>query len=123
MMTREPTSLIATERPGSSPEFAYRIRVADGSVELSSSPDQTVLAAFERFARAAIQVGCRSGGCGVCRVQVLEGQVRAEKMSLRHVNPAQRAAGYALACRIYPASDLIIAVAPRSACPGARMDQ
>jgi ferredoxin len=61
-----------------------------------------------------VTVGCRNGGCGVCRVRVLSGRVRAEKMSARHISPADREAGYALACRIYPESDLVIAAAPRN---------
>jgi ferredoxin len=94
---------------------SYRVRLADGSLEVDAAPGQSLLAAFERRGQAmAVQVGCRNGGCGVCRVRVLDGQVRAEKMSLRHVNADERAAGYALACRIYPASDLIVAAAPRN---------
>ena len=99
----------------------HRIRLADGSLEVDATPGQSVLTAFERHSRSIpVQVGCRSGGCGVCRVRVLDGQVRAEKMSLRHVNADERAAGYALACRIYPLSDLIVAAAPRNPCVIAR---
>jgi ferredoxin len=106
------------------PLSVYHIRLADGSVEVSAAPGQSLLAAFERRGRATpVQVGCRNGGCGVCRVRVLDGQIRAEKMSLRHVNADERAAGYALACRIYAASDLIIAAAPRNPCVTARKDQ
>jgi ferredoxin len=101
----------------------YRIRLADGAAEVYAAPDSSVLAAFERNGqgpfsrpdRQVLQIGCRSGGCGVCRVQVLSGRVRAEKMSLRHVNAAERAAGYALACRIYPESDLLVRPSPRAA--------
>jgi len=96
------------------PVASYRIRLADGSAEVVAAPGQSVLAAFERRrGTAAVPVGCRNGGCGVCRIQVLDGHVRAEKMSVRPVNATERAVGYALACRIYPTSDLIIAVAPR----------
>lgn len=102
----------------------YRIRLADGSLEVDAPSGQSVLAAFERRGQAMpVQVGCRNGGCGVCRVRVLDGQVRAEKMSLRHVNAEERAAGYALACRIYPASDLIVAAAPRNPGVTARIAQ
>src|ERR1700723_1124397 len=69
----------------------YRIRLADGSAEVSATPGQSGLAAFERLGGTAVKVGCRNGGCGACRVRVLDGQVRAEKMSLRHVNSTDRA--------------------------------
>jgi ferredoxin len=102
----------------SSPALAadYRIRLADGSIEVRATPERSVLVAFERHGGHGVRIGCRNGGCGVCRVQVLEGRVRAEKMSMRHVNSAEGAEGYALACRIYPESDLIIAAAPRNPC-------
>lgn len=96
------------------PAPSYCIRLADGSVEVRGSPERSVLEAFERHGGQAVRIGCRNGGCGVCRVQVLDGRVRAEKMSMRHVNSAERADGYALACRIYPESDLIVAAAPRN---------
>src|SRR5580700_2240730 len=99
------------------PGPGYRIRLADGTIEVDATPGQSVLVAFERRGQAVpVQVGCRNGGCGVCRVRVLDGQVRADKMSLRHVDADERAAGYALACRIYPLSDLIVAAAPRNPC-------
>jgi ferredoxin len=116
---KAPCSAATKQMADCAPVFAarYRLRLADGSAEVGGTPEQSVLAAFERRGGAtAVPVGCRNGGCGVCRVRVLDGRVRAEKMSLRHVNAAERAAGYALACRIYPLSDLIVAAAPRNPC-------
>jgi ferredoxin len=107
-----------TVRPGS-----CRIRLADHSVEVPGSTSWSVLEAFERSGGGSVRIGCRNGGCGVCRVRVLDGKVRAEKMSSRHVNADERAAGYALACRIYPEGDLIVAAAPRNPCAAAMPDQ
>lgn len=99
------------------PTDPHRIRIADGTVEVVCAATQNVLAAFERQgARDTVAVGCRNGGCGVCRVHVLSGDIRAEKMSVRHVSAADREAGFALACRIYPLSDLVVAAAPRNPC-------
>ena len=53
-----------------------------------------------------LPVGCRRGGCGVCRVRVLAGAYRADRMSRAHVSEEQEAAGVALSCCIYPLSDL-----------------
>jgi ferredoxin len=61
-----------------------------------------------RAGLAALPVGCRRGGCGVCKVRLLEGEIQAEPMSRAHVGPAERAAGWALACRIRPRSDLVL---------------
>jgi CDP-4-dehydro-6-deoxyglucose reductase len=65
---------------------------------------------------------CQFGGCGTCRVKLIEGAVRYEDdegnagelpmgLSLEEV-----AAGFALACQARPGSDLVISVAPALAC-------
>ncbi|MEY5099343.1 MAG: hypothetical protein RJA36_2062 [Pseudomonadota bacterium] len=70
-------------------------------------PDhRTVLEGMEALGRAGIPVGCRNGGCGVCKVEVLSGQYVARVMSREHVSEADEACGRVLACRIKPASDL-----------------
>jgi ferredoxin len=53
-----------------------------------------------------LPVGCRRGGCGVCRVRVLEGDYRRDPMSRTHVSVEDEAGGVVLACCIYPRSDL-----------------
>jgi ferredoxin len=67
---------------------------------------QNLLSGMERLGRKGIPVGCRGGGCGVCKVRVAAGSVRAEKMSRCHVTAEEEAQGYVLACRAYPQSDL-----------------
>ncbi len=59
-----------------------------------------------------IPVGCRGGGCGVCRIRIQSGDYEAKKMSCKHVSEEEREQGVALACRIYPRSDLGIEVLP-----------
>jgi ferredoxin len=59
---------------------SYRIRLADGSAEVAGTFEQSVLAAFERRGGApAVKVGCRNGGCGACRVRVLDGKCASRK--------------------------------------------
>lgn len=62
-----------------------------------------------------INVGCRGGGCGVCRVVVLDGRYQTKRMSRRHVTEDEQAQGYALACRLLPCSDLVIRHDPSTA--------
>lgn len=61
---------------------------------------------------AAIPVGCRGGGCGVCRVRIVDGTYTTRRMSRRHVSEADEADGVALACRVIPTSDITIQCAP-----------
>jgi ferredoxin len=53
-----------------------------------------------------LPVGCRRGGCGVCRMRVLAGDYRSDLMSRSHVSTEDEASGVVLACCIYPRSDL-----------------
>jgi ferredoxin len=53
-----------------------------------------------------LPVGCRRGGCGICRVRVLEGEYDSGPMSRAHVSAEDEAAGVVLSCCIYPRSDL-----------------
>ncbi|WP_308645947.1 2Fe-2S iron-sulfur cluster-binding protein [Ottowia beijingensis] len=55
-------------------------------------------------------MGCRQGGCGVCKVHILEGQYARRVMSRAHVSAEEEAAGCVLSCRIYPTSDLRLQV-------------
>lgn len=83
--------------------------------------DVRVLIALERDGRAgpkAVRVGCRQGGCGACRVRVLSGGYETGKMSRAHVTEDEQRQGYALSCRLYPKSDLVLEpafVGPRRA--------
>lgn len=71
---------------------------------------RSVLEGMEALGRRGIPVGCRNGGCGVCKVQVIEGEYTRRVMSREHVSVDEEAAGCALSCRIRPTSDLRIAV-------------
>ncbi len=66
-----------------------------------------------RAARPDLRIGCRRGGCGVCRVRVLDGIFDTGPMSAVHVSADDREAGVALACCIYPRSDLVLQAAPK----------
>ena len=55
-----------------------------------------------------LPVGCRRGGCGICRVRVLSGEHTAGPMSRSCVTADDEAAGVVLACCIYAQSDLLL---------------
>lgn len=74
------------------------------------SEDEDVLRGMEKLGRKGIPVGCRGGGCGVCKVEVVEGRYVARVMSREHVSEADETCGRVLACRINPSSDLRLRV-------------
>lgn len=74
-------------------------------------PDsETLLRGMEVLGKKGIPVGCRNGGCGVCKVAVLEGSFVARAMSREHVSEQEQAQGCVLACRVQPTSDVRLAV-------------
>jgi 3-phenylpropionate/trans-cinnamate dioxygenase ferredoxin reductase subunit len=53
-----------------------------------------------RLGRRGIPVGCLGGGCGICTVRVLRGEVVSlGPISRAHVSEEEERQGYTLACR------------------------
>jgi ferredoxin len=69
---------------------------------------QSLLAASERHRHQPIAVGCRGGGCGICRVRVLSGEYDSKVMSKAHISDEQKAEGWVLACRVFPKTDMVV---------------
>ncbi|MGB1612972.1 MAG: 2Fe-2S iron-sulfur cluster-binding protein [Arenicellales bacterium] len=84
----------------------YRIEVEGMGVEFECSPERSLLAGMEAQAKKAIAVGCRGGGCGFCKIRILEGEYETKKMSVKFVSHSERLDGYALSCRVFPRSDM-----------------
>ena len=64
---------------------------------------ESLLRGMLKLGRKGIPVGCVNGGCGVCKVRVLEGNVEGlGPVSRAHVSTAEEADGYTLACRVAP---------------------
>ncbi|WCP15974.1 Na(+)-translocating NADH-quinone reductase subunit F (plasmid) [Sphingobium sp. AntQ-1] len=89
--------------------LTFTIRLVGRDTVLPCPAGRTLLEASRRSeGTAAIPSGCRGGGCGVCRVQVLEGLYSCDRMSRRQVPAEDEARGFALACQLYPQSDLLV---------------
>jgi len=98
----------------------------DGAAAVFACPDgQTLLSAMISARQFGIKVGCRNGGCGVCRVRVTKGRFGSQKMTRSRISEADEAEGIVLACRILPESNLAVKPLPitmhpaaMSQCPG-----
>ena len=84
----------------------HTVTIAETGESYRCLDQRSVLEGMEALGRKGIPVGCRQGGCGVCKVQVLEGQYTKRVMSRAHVSAEEEASGCVLSCRIKPASDL-----------------
>lgn len=73
---------------------------------------ESLLQGMLRLGRKGIPVGCVNGGCGVCKVRILDGETKAlGPISRAHVTYEEEQQGYALACRVAPLTSVRIEVA------------
>ena len=84
----------------------YTVAIENTGEHYQCASDRNLLSAMEQLGRRGIPVGCRNGGCGVCKVKVTSGDYTTRVMSRAHVSEAEEAAGIVLACRAFPGSDL-----------------
>jgi ferredoxin len=89
----------------------FQIFVEDANESFACAADKNVLKAMEKLGRKGIPIGCRGGGCGICRVQVIgEGNYHTGKMSREQVTEEDEKKGICLACKLFPESDLQLKV-------------
>jgi len=89
---------------------AFQIKIIETGEGFACQASQTVLNAMVGLGRKGIPSGCHGGGCGICKVQVLQGDYHHLPMSVAHISDSERRDKYALACRIYPESDIELKV-------------
>jgi ferredoxin len=69
---------------------------------------ETVLAALGR-AGLRYRIGCRRGGCGICKLHLLLGEVRYERTIAGNVlSDDERVEGLCLSCRAVPITSVVI---------------
>lgn len=90
----------------------YVITEQHSQQSFTCKQDEFVLKAMENHGLRAIAVGCRVGGCGVCRVKVISGSYECGRMSKAQVSTEQQQQGYALACWLKPTRNLLIECSP-----------
>lgn len=91
-----------------SDQATHLIKVVNRDQSFKCAEDQVLLIAMERFNANAINVGCRGGGCGVCKIRILHGDYECKQMSKAHISEAEQQQGFVLACRVFPRTDLEI---------------
>ncbi|MGD9600932.1 MAG: 2Fe-2S iron-sulfur cluster-binding protein [Gammaproteobacteria bacterium] len=88
----------------------FEILILDTGERFRCRADENLLRAMERLNRRGIPIGCRGGGCGICKVRIARGRTVAGKMSRAHVSVDDEAHGIGLACRLFPVSDCELSV-------------
>ena len=84
------------------------IRVSPSDEQVHVNDGDTILSGLYG-AGYAYTVGCRRGGCGVCKVDVLEGDIAyCRPVADTVISDEEHAEGTCLSCRAVPSSDLTI---------------
>lgn len=86
------------------------VTMQPGGQQVPVEDGATVLEGLYR-AGYAITVGCRRGGCGICKADLNDGSVSYHKAVAETVlSEAERAEGTCLTCRAVPDGDVTIAL-------------
>jgi ferredoxin len=85
-----------------------RITVQGENVAVECAPGETVLEAMHRTGHA-LRVGCRRGGCAVCKLDVIDGEYEYTRpLADKVLTDDERAAGVCLTCRAVPLTDMTV---------------
>ncbi len=89
--------------------FEIKVQTGETLVAYTCSGEFDLLVAARRSG-INIPVGCRGGGCGMCKILVLEGEYEQGVSSKAVLPDIERQQRYSLACKTYPRSNLHIRV-------------
>jgi len=85
-----------------------QVTILPDGLQINAAEAETVLKALTR-AGLKYRVGCKRGGCGICKVQLVLGEVRYERPVAESVlSDDQRVAGICLSCRAVPITNIAI---------------
>ena len=90
---------------------AHTVAIPETGESFTCKDEEALLAAMIKIGRKGIPVGCLNGGCGVCKVRVLQGEVHPTgPISRAHVSAEEEAKHITLACRATPTSDVVLEI-------------
>lgn len=86
------------------------LTVTPDDVQVEVRDGETILEALFRQGYA-YRIGCRRGGCGICKVDLVDGEVAYNRTVAPTVlSEDERATGTCLSCRAVPVGDVTIAL-------------
>ena len=88
----------------------YKVHIENTGEEYVCATDVNLLRGMEYLSRKGIPVGCRGGGCGVCKIHIRSGEYRTQKMSRAYVTREEESEGIVLACRAFPLGEIHLEV-------------
>lgn len=89
--------------------MSFRVHWLEGAQTFEVQPGETVLDAALRC-NVGLPHECTFGGCGTCRIRLVEGRVDYEEWPMA-LGEQEAAQGFGLACQARPRDDLVISAA------------
>jgi ferredoxin len=84
------------------------VTVLPDEIHVTAQAEESLLRALAR-AGLRYRVGCKRGGCGICKVQLLLGEVRYERpIAASVLSDDERVQGICLSCRAVPLTNVVI---------------
>ncbi len=87
--------------------MSFEVSVLPSRHRFDVNEGETILAAAIRQG-VGLPYGCQDGACGSCKCQWISGEFELGLHQLKALSEAEHAAGFILACRTHPRSDLVI---------------
>lgn len=82
---------------------------SEGNPEFRCHHNETILDAVIKHG-LKIPYACKGGGCGMCKIEVEEGEFKRGRSSKAVLPDHERVMNYTLACKTYPRSDMKILI-------------
>ncbi len=87
-----------------------KLTVVPEGVSVDLHDDETILEGLYRHG-FAYRIGCRRGGCAICMVDLVEGDVDYERpVAEKVLTEGQKVAGWCLSCRAVALTDITISL-------------
>lgn len=84
------------------------VTIQPDGIRVTAAESETVLRALAR-AGLRYRVGCKRGGCGICKVQLVLGEVSYERpIAPQVLSDDERVEGICLSCRAVPLTNIVI---------------
>ena len=84
------------------------VTIRPDGVQVVARDGETLLRALSR-AGLRYRVGCKRGGCGICKLQLQMGEVRYERpIAASVLSDDERVEGICLSCRAVPITNIVI---------------
>lgn len=89
----------------------YHIQLQDTKESFFCWEEECILEAMHRSGSGPFHIGCFGGGCGVCKIRIVQGEYRIfKRMSRGHISLQEEMEHIVLLCCVKPLGDLTLAL-------------